>query len=157
MSAAIAYATDTASLEDIVGHLREADADFVPTLSSRTNILDYATKLKRHALLCEAWSDGALVGLVAGYCNDREGRTGFITSASVLKRWLRQGIGEQLVGRFLALAQEAGMLRVCLEVSWSQTPARRLYSKLGFQEQDSGGSIERMVIYLSGKTNDKSA
>ena len=157
MSVAIVYATDTASLEDVVSHLREVEGDFVPALSSRTDIVEYATKLKRHARLCEAWSDGALVGLVAGYCNDRHSRTGFITSASVLKRCLRQGIGAHLVGQFLILARESGMVRVCLEVSRSQAPARQLYSKLGFQGRGTGGSSELMEIDLSGKANDESA
>lgn len=157
MNAAIAYSTDTASLENIVDHLREADTDFSPTLSSRTDIEDYATKLKHHARLCEAWSDGALVGLVAGYCNDWESRTGFVTNVSVLRRCLRRGVGEQLVRQFLVLAQGAGMLRICLDVSTSQMPARQLYHKLGFKSEYSSGSIVRMGIELSGKTNDKPA
>lgn len=152
MSHFIAYATDRASLDDLLVHLREVDADFVPALSSRIDITDYACKLKRNARLCEAWDDGVVVGLVAGYCNDQDSKTGFITSVSVLRRCLRQGIGEQLVNQFLGLAREAGMTRVCLEVSKSQRSAAQLYRKLGFHEQGGQGFTELMAIDLSEKT-----
>jgi ribosomal protein S18 acetylase RimI-like enzyme len=152
VSHVIAYATDNASLDDLLVHLHEVDADFVPALSSRIDIADYAGKLKRNARLCEAWYDGVLVGLVAGYCNDQDSKTGFITSVSVLRRCMRQGIGEQLVNQFLGLAREAGMMRVCLEVSRSRRPAVRLYRKLGFHEQGGQGYTELMSIDLSEKT-----
>lgn len=84
MSKSIEYCLNKASESEIAGHLKQCDADFVPPLSSRVEIKDYAQKIANKATRFEAWSDGTMVGLVAAYYNDHENRLVYITSVSVL-------------------------------------------------------------------------
>ena len=97
MSAAIEYRLNMASAAQIAEHLLRCDADFVPPLSGRVEIRDYAQKIASKATRFEAWSGGTLVGLVAAYCNDRDKRIAFITSVSVLREWTGKGIAARLM------------------------------------------------------------
>jgi len=74
MIAVVEYLSNKASEVEIAEHLSRCEADFVPPLSGRLEINDYAKKIASKAMRFEAWSDGRLVGLVAGYCNDQEKR-----------------------------------------------------------------------------------
>jgi hypothetical protein len=68
MNEAVEYLSNNASEAQIAGHLSRCDADFVPSLSGRVDINDYAKKIVNKAMRFEAWSGGELVGLVAAYC-----------------------------------------------------------------------------------------
>lgn len=72
---------------------------------------------------------------VAGYCGvwlvmDEA----HITNIAVLPEFRGQKLGEALLRKMMSLAQEAGTKTMTLEVRVSNTPARSLYKKLGFQE-----------------------
>ena len=72
MRAEIDYLSNKASEAEIAEHLSRCDADFVPPLSGRVEINEYAKKIANKATRFEAWSGGMLVSLVAAYCNDHE-------------------------------------------------------------------------------------
>jgi ribosomal protein S18 acetylase RimI-like enzyme len=129
---AVGYHVDRATAREIAAHLAECDADFVPPLSSRLNVDEYAWKLARRATRFEAWDGDRLVGLVAAYCNDLESGQAFISSVSVLRGWGGRGIAARLVERCLAHARALGLRRVALEVDAANAPARRLYERQGF-------------------------
>ena len=80
MTGELQFTQDRATDEDIARHLRLCDTDFVPALSTRVQIPEYAEKLVSHAVRFEAWQHGILVGLIAAYCNDRENDRAYITS-----------------------------------------------------------------------------
>ena len=65
MIVAVHYRANTASTVQIAEHLLCCDPDFVPKLSERVDIPDYAEKIVNKATRFEAWSNGTLVGLVA--------------------------------------------------------------------------------------------
>lgn len=46
----------------------------------------------------------------------------------------RKGLGEEVLGRMMAMAHESGIDRIILEVRPSNTPALALYRKCGFQQ-----------------------
>lgn len=123
---------DVASMQDIAAHLRETDCNFIPPLSRRVDIDAYAGKLFRSGLRCEAWSEGKLVGLVAGYLNDQE--IGFISSVSVLPGWGRRQIGAKLVAAFVESARTARTKKLHLEVHRDNIAALQLYRAAGFSE-----------------------
>lgn len=132
MSVAIEYLANRASGAEIEKHLLCCEADFVPALSERVEIPDYAQKIARKATRFEAWSNGALVGLVAAYCNDRETRIAHITSVSVMKGWTGKGIAAKLIAQCVEHAKASGMRQVGLEVAADNMPAIKLYQKSGF-------------------------
>lgn len=132
MNAAVAYLLNRASAAQIAEHLSRCDTDFVPPLSGRVEIGDYAHKIESKAMRFEAWSGDTLVGLVAAYCNDHEKRIAYITSVSVLREWMGRGIAARLMNRCVEYAKASGMRQICLEVSSDNTLAIRLYQRSGF-------------------------
>lgn len=150
MSAAVVYLLNNASVAQIAGHLLCCDADFVPPLSVRVEIRDYAQKIADNATRFEAWSNGTLVGLVAAYCNDLETRIAHITSVSVLKGWTGNGIAAHLIDQCVERAAAAGMRQIALEVAVDNMSAINLYEKSGFIVSKTNGAFVRMNLNLKG-------
>jgi len=132
MSELVEYDLNKASEAEIAEYLLCCDADFVPSLSSRVEINDYARKIASKATKFEAWSGGTLVGLVAAYCNDQEKRIAYITSVSVLKAWAGKGIAASLMKLCIDYSKTSGMRQISLEVASDNTPAINLYEKSDF-------------------------
>ncbi|MDZ4730679.1 MAG: GNAT family N-acetyltransferase [Xanthomonadales bacterium] len=148
MSSAVVYRLNGATDAEIGAHLRACDSDFIPSLCSRIEIDDYAFKIASNALRFEAWSQGVLIGLVAGYCNDRGKQVAYITSVSVLKDWTGKGIAAQLISRFVEHARNSGMQRISLQVGQKNLPAIRLYEKHGFSAVETNQPFIDMDLHL---------
>lgn len=149
MSAAVNYVENKASEAEIAEHLLRCDADFVPPLSKRLEINDYAKKIFAHATRFEAWSDNKLLGLVAAYYNDQKNRVAFITSVSVLREWAGKGIAAHLMNQCIEHAKKMGMLQIRLEVASNNRVAIKLYEKTGFELCESKESFFTMTQYLT--------
>jgi len=132
MNTSIEFLVNKASTEVIAEHLLHCDSDFIPPLSGRVQIYNYAQKITGYATRFEAWSGGILVGLVAAYCNDQVKRTVYITSVSLLKAWTGKGIASHLMSCCVEHGKALGMRQVTLEVGSDNTGAIRLYQKSGF-------------------------
>jgi ribosomal protein S18 acetylase RimI-like enzyme len=148
MIAAVEYRLNRTSEIEIAEHLSRCDADFVPPLSGRVEISDYAQKIASKATRFEAWSGGTLVGLVAAYCNDQEKRVAYITSVSVLKEWMSKGIAARLMSQCIEHAKASGMRQVSLEVASDNAPAIRLYEKSGFAVGKVNAPFVTMDLHL---------
>lgn len=148
MSAAVEYLMNKASEAEIAEHLSLCDMDFVPPLSGRVAIKDYAKKIASKATRFEAWSGGTLVGLVAAYCNDREKRIAYITSVSVLHEWTGKGSFTRLIRQCIEHAKVSGMRQIRLEVASDNTTAIRVYEKKGFVAAKAKGSFVPMELHL---------
>ncbi|MBK7646202.1 MAG: GNAT family N-acetyltransferase [Betaproteobacteria bacterium] len=148
MSEGIQFSLNNASEAEIVGHLWHCDANFVPPLSDRVEINDYANKITNKAMRFEAWSGDKLVGLVGAYCNDQQRSVAFITSVSVLKEWMGKGIAESLIQQCIAHARVSGMRQISLEVASDNLPAIGLYEKSGFVAGKTYASFVAMDLYL---------
>lgn len=148
MSAEVEYLSNKASAAQIADHLLSCDADFVPPLSGRVEIRDYARKIASKGTRFEAWSGGTLVGLVAAYCNDQEKRIAYITSVSVLRAWAGKGIAARLMKQCIEHAKAAGMRRISLEVASDNAPAIRLYEESGFVMDKASAPFGTMNLWL---------
>mgnify|MGYP001574849011 CR=1 FL=1 len=148
MSTGIEYLSNMASVAEVAEHLSRCDADFVPPLSDRVEISDYAQTITRKAVRFEAWSGDILVGLLAVYCNDQETRAAYITSVSVLKTWTRRGIAARLVRKCIKHATDSGMRQIGLEVGSSNASAIKLYEKSGFVAGKANTPFASMTLYL---------
>jgi ribosomal protein S18 acetylase RimI-like enzyme len=148
MSEAVEYKLNHASQAQIVEHLLRCDDDFVPPLSSRIDIHDYAKKIASKAVSLEAWSGGMLIGLVAAYCNDHEKWIAYITSVSVLQAWTGKGIAARLMSQCAEHAKASGMLQISLEVASDNTAAINLYEKSGFVAGKSNTPFVTMDLHL---------
>ncbi|HUY77108.1 MAG TPA: GNAT family N-acetyltransferase [Ktedonobacterales bacterium] len=75
--------------------------------------------------------DGAPVGVAL---LGRRGARAWVAGMGVAPEWRGQGQGAALLARLLDRARELGVQRVTLEVLEDNTPASRLYERMGFQE-----------------------
>lgn len=148
MSKSVEYRLNKASEAEIAEHLWLCDADFVPPLSDRVDINDYAEKIAGKAMRFEAWSGDKLVGLVAVYCNDLEKRIAYITNVSVLRESMGKGIAESLIKRCIEHVKALGMRQVSLEVASDNMPAIGLYEKGGFVVGKTKTPFVTMDLYL---------
>lgn len=135
-----------ASATEIAEHLLLCDSAFVPRLSSRTDITRYAHKISRNAQCFEAWAEGALVGLVAAYCDNRETETAFITNVSVLPNWQGTGVATQLMSRCCQQVHEAGFRKIELQVNQGNKIAISFYGKHGFVAVSKENGTLNMIL-----------
>jgi len=143
----ITFCSNRASEAQIAEHLSRCDESFVPPLSDRVEIADYAHKIACMAMRFEAWDSG-LVGLLAVYCNDRERGVAYVTSVSVLQEWRGRGIAASLVDRCIAHARAEGFRHVELEVDAENASAVRLYEHKGFSIDAVHGRAVTMRVDL---------
>lgn len=144
----VEYLLNKASELEIAKHLLDCDADFIPPLSNRVDISRYAHKIASRATRFEAWSGSTLVGLIAAYCNDQENRIAYITSVSVMREWVGQGIAADLLKQCITYAKDSGMRQISLEVESNNQPAIGLYEKQGFIMGQTNTPFVNMNLYL---------
>ena len=145
----VEFSEDTADSALICAHLEACDASFIPHLSDRVDLADYAAKLAAKARRFEAWDQGELVGLVAAYCNGVDRQRAFVTSVSVLPQAQGRGIASQLVMRCISATRNAGFAKLELEVDSANERAVALYAKHGFYKFSEDGSTSAMTIELN--------
>ncbi len=135
----------TAAEQDVLSHLLSCDQLFIPPLSSRVDIAEYAKKLVHHSKTFEVWVGDELVGLVAAYCNDPSVDKAFITNVSVLSNWAGQGLANRLMSMCLECVMASGLKSVELEVGVDNSAAIALYRKHGFSIISHKDSWQKMA------------
>ncbi len=145
----IKYKYNKASQAEVEKHLLSCDEQFLPRLSSRVSILDYAKKIFTYASLIEAWFDGKLIGLVAVYCDDQNTKIAHITSVSVLITFTGNGIAGRLIENCVEQSRSLGLHSINLEVSAQNAPAIALYKKFGFVSEKSMSESIIMALDLN--------
>lgn len=144
-----------ASAHDIRRHLFECDKDYLPRLSKRVDIDEYAQKLFASATRFEAWDDQQLVGLVAAYFPTMSTSSVFVSNVSVLPEFRGKGLGERLLTACIRAARGDGYDSLTLEVDASNAPAIGLYTRLGFEAagntEAASGEILHMALRMERK------
>lgn len=130
------YTEGMASEQEIYSHLMKCNENFIPPLEKKVNIHEYSNKIFQKAVTFEAWSADTLVGLVAAYFNDPKGQTGYITSVSIIKAYMGQGIASILIDSSIDYARQHSFRTICLEVEKSNDHAINLYKKYQFHEYE---------------------
>lgn len=137
---------NTASIAEIAAHLRGCDTCYVPPLSRRVAIDDYAQKLASHAERIELWADGVLVGLAAFYGNQPP--DAFLSNISVLPDWQKRGLARLMLTECIARARGLNLASMRLEVSSQHEAALTLYHAQGFTITDMTAGVTRMARAL---------
>lgn len=149
MNAPVEFRLNKASEAQVAEHLSVCDVDFIPPLSHRVEIEEYAAKIEQNTIRFEAWSGSKLIGLVAAYFNDQEKQCGFITSVSVLRAWTGKGIASQLIKQCIRHAKVSDMQQLKLEVAINNFPAIGLYERNGFTVSETNTRFVTMNLYLT--------
>lgn len=146
MSQPLRFASNEAGEVQVAAHLHDCDVVFVPPLSGRVNIADYARKIVAQGQRFEAWSGDILVGLLAVYCNAPDKHAAFISNVSVVPNWQGQKIAARLLGDCIAQVRELGFACIELNVDEDNPAAVSLYKKYGFMR--SGATRHPMIMTL---------
>ena len=155
MKKSVEYHLNKATVPVIVDHLLHCDDDFIPPLSNRVKINDYAIKISSKATRFEAWSGGRLVGFVAAYCNNSDTRMAFITTVSVLKARMGEGIASRMLRQCVDYTNASGMEQIKLVVDCNNRAAIRLYKKIGFVMDELNVQFVTMKLHLNcGEAHD---
>ena len=148
----VKFETGKADERDILAHLLECDQFFIPLLSEKVNLAEYARKISDKAVTFEAWVEGELVGLIAAYFNNAAHGKGFITNVSVSNAQKGKGIAARLLQNCVDYGIEKSFSTISLEVSAQNEPAIQLYKKFGFTEESRKGDSITMNISLKPST-----
>ena len=148
MSLSIEYLLSKATFTQIEDHLLNCEANFLPPLSDRVEINDYAQKIMNKATRFEAWSDDTLIGLLAVYCDNQDKRIAYITNVSVLLAWTNMGIAARLVNQCIEFVTNSGMRQICLEVNKESSHAIKLYESSGFVTSKTDTPLLTMNLFL---------
>lgn len=115
--------------------LTESHIPSILAIEARTNNAPWSERSFRneldhsHGIFLTAILNGEVIGYGAIWLVIDEAH---VTTIAVTEEHHRKGIGERLMRDLLSRAKEAGMVCSTLEVRASNSPAIRLYEKLGF-------------------------
>lgn len=126
------YQIKTAAHDEIYLHLVNCNHSFIPPLSGKTDLQEYAKKLFEKSVTFEAWSGSQLAGLIAAYFSDQENKAAFISNVSVMEQFTRRGIGSELMERCFDFGRKEGFKTIELMVASANNAAIHLYEKQGF-------------------------
>lgn len=114
--------------------ITELDTDFIPPISSITDIGTYCDKLITYAEMFIMKHKGDDSGLIAVYANDQKQHCAFISSIGIKRAFRGRGIGALLINKAVEVARKQGMRRIRLEVNRHNDSALKLYHRYGFSE-----------------------
>jgi ribosomal protein S18 acetylase RimI-like enzyme len=146
------YKVKSATMQDIFLHLMNCDQNFIPPLSQKVDLNEYAKKLNDKSITFEAWSENMLVGLVAAYMNNEHEQTAYVSSVSLMKEYTGKGIASELMKMCHQYAEQHNFRIIKLEVNISNIPAISLYKKIGYIETEMKG--ERQIMKYEINKND---
>lgn len=96
--------------------------------------------------------NGKIVSLCAGYANDCLNRLAYISVVASLPEYLGKGYGKIAVQEFIEKANNAGMKAVHLYAVKENTPAIKMYERLGFvdyvAENEPRPKDRHLILYL---------
>jgi ribosomal protein S18 acetylase RimI-like enzyme len=141
----IVFKTKTATEKQICSHLEECSDSFIPPLTERVNIAEYAKKIFAKAVTFEAWSDPLLAGMIAVYFNDSN-HSAFITNVSVMKQFMKLGIASELLKTCIKYVRQRKCTQITLEVNNRNNSAINFYEKAGFIKQ--GAKDDLLIMGL---------
>jgi GNAT superfamily N-acetyltransferase len=129
----------------ILEFLLSVDREFIPPLSQKVNVPDYARKLVETATSIFLTVGEVDVGHAAYYSNDFRARTAFLTSISVKSEFRGRGLARHLLDDVIQRVINDGMEHLRLEVNPKNSGAVRFYRKHGFTNSGNSQMIRRIV------------
>ena len=112
--------------------LKETDDYFIPALSERVILKEWAKKLCSNAVVFELVLDGSIIGIGATYYNESTAFS-FGTFVCVKKEYQKEMYGVELIQQMIDYAKENGSAGFKCEVRKSNKPLVKFYKMLGFE------------------------
>ena len=92
--------------EKFFDFIKKINYDFPIPVSEKVDLNEYCEKLWEKAELVAEVQDEEIRGLVAGYMNDLENGSAYISLVGVSRDFRNQGLGKKLVHQFVLLCRE---------------------------------------------------
>lgn len=134
--------------EQLIGYFKSNRALFNPPLESRLDIEKYSEKISGAAIHFCAYDNKNTVGFLACYFNDKQKKTGYITSFSVLKQYRAKDIGKQLIEECIGYGRAKGFKRIDLKVFNDNLVAIKFYIKIGFHLMEQATEFSSLTLVL---------
>lgn len=120
--------------EEILKSIRLLEENLRPSLSERNvDLVDYTKKLSNSGKIWCHYDMGKPVSIIAGYCNDFESHTAYLSMLVVAPEYRGKKLASSLLSEFEKYAQENQMESVKLEVRKHNDTAQKLYRKFGYR------------------------
>ena len=118
----------------LIDFLLEIEQDYVPTLSNRLDIVQYAEKLQSHATfgVAQELESSQIIGIIAFYCNDPLGINAYLPIIGISKEARGRGIGRKLFNDVLVFVQKMRFLNISMQ-TWEGHRALGFYKSCGFK------------------------
>jgi ribosomal protein S18 acetylase RimI-like enzyme len=151
----ILYKRNSATKNDLLLHLEMCDSLFIPPLTTKVALKEYAVKIHENGILFEAWNKKYLIGLIATYFNDPERSIGFITNVSVVKEYNNKGVATELLKITKKYAIENDFKKIKLEVNPGNEIALQFYIKNNFKIITKEANSVIMELLLNINSNNE--
>lgn len=124
-------------VNEVSDTLKRYEDLFVPSLSSKLNIFDYALKLVKNAVVMLIKKDNCpAVAFAAFYMNDSINKTAYLSTIGVSNACKGTGYGKILLSLAEKLAVEKNMKAFKLEVKKNNLSAIGFYEHMGYTYLD---------------------
>ena len=140
-------AIEQLQLEELQSFLREQSEDTFPDLKDEERLRAFSEKWYFFADFCTCRDgNGRLVGMIAFYANQPEGRVAFIPHVYVRSECRGQRIMSSMLQIIEWYVKDKGFTSLRLEVQKSNKIAQRAYSRYGFSY--SGDASDKSIYML---------
>lgn len=110
------------------------EGNLVPSLSERNvDLKAYAEKLNKFGKVWSHIDSGKPISIVAGYFNDFQHYTAYLTILAVSSDYREKKLGTSLLAEYERYAKKCGMKKLKLEVRKNNEVAQKFYKKFGYE------------------------
>lgn len=113
-------------IDELIKFINMSDGYFIPKLSDRVDLKDYASKLNDRALILYHKVNDEIVSLIAGYIDNRKA---YITYLFVLPTFRNKKLASNILQAFLDKCVDNDSVELTVN---EKNPAMNLYTKNGF-------------------------
>lgn len=89
---------------------------FNPPMEERLDLLIYSKKLAKHSIQFWVYVNNEVAGFMACYFNDETNKIGFISTISIIKKYQKLGLGNQLLNSAFLFGRKFNFYKIRLEV-----------------------------------------
>lgn len=131
--------------------IKSVDNDFIPPISYRTDILNYANKISENANVVVAFINKKPIGIVATYLNSKP-EFSYLTFVGVLPCYRNLKIGKFLLLKSIENCKKNNSAGIRLEMNSNNNKLLLFYRSLGFVFENEFecpfSSIKKYVLCL---------
>lgn len=149
---------ETFNLDAVEEAVISLEKMLVPSLTDRNvNLIQYASKLSKYGKVWCHYDMGKPISIIAGYFNDTETQTAYLSMVAVAKEYQGKKLASSLLCEFEDYAIKNNMYYIKLEVRKNNYAAQSLYKKFGYvviSEASKTSYYMKKSLNLSGGGHD---